>query len=300
MTMADLASALPDDLASAPPAGDLAAKSNAVDRAAEATEARWGVRRRWVSSRRTACKYGEQCTRAGCWFAHPCGSPQAATEEAARFSAITFNVQAAGTREGRDASDRSGVEACIEQLLHGTQLRVPGRPGTADIVSLQELQRCPRQTRSKDCRHCARGNCRYDHAGWVRAQMDAAGYDGAVHEHEMKNTVGLFWKRDTFELSAGHPFYCDFNRPWAVSGSRGGSMKESRKGAVLALLRQRATGQELLAVGEYSRCDGQPAPVSAHMRATKTTSVARPSQAPTPPCRWMERASPRRTRRSAR
>ena len=69
--------------------------------------------------------------------------------------------------------------------------------------------------------------------------MDAAGYDGAIHEHEMKNTVGLFWKRDTFELSAGHPFYCDFNRPWAVSGRRGGGRKESRKGAVLALLRQR-------------------------------------------------------------
>lgn len=258
MEMNALASALPD-LGPGHPRVPLKESVKAADSAAAATDKRWGVQRRWVHSSRkppTVCKYGAQCARVGCWFTHPCGSPQAIAEQAARFSAVTWNVQAANTRDDCDASDRSGVEACVAQLLHSTQLRVPGRSKcTADIISLQELQRCPRQIWSGDCRYCAAGQCRYDHASWVMSQMDAAGYDGAVHAHEMKNTVGLFWRRETFELSADHPFYCDFNRPWAVEGRRGGhgkvAMKESRKGAVLALLRQRATGRELLAVAVH-------------------------------------------------
>ena len=97
---------------------------------------------------------------------------------------------------------------------------------------------------SGDCIHCARGSCRDDHAGWVQRQLQAAGYDGAIHESSMRNTVGLFWRREAFELPPRRPgsdegtvFFCDFNRPYAVGGPRSGA-KESHKGAVLAVLQQ--------------------------------------------------------------
>ena len=93
---------------------------------------------------------------------------------------------------GGRSEDRSGAEACIEQILRDPGLRVPGAGQPADVLSLQELQRCSRQVKQGDCHHCARGAgaCRNDHAGWVASELARHGYDGAVHEHGMTNTVG--------------------------------------------------------------------------------------------------------------
>ena len=98
-----------------------------------------------------------------------------------RFSIATWNIQAAGTRGPNvHASDRSGAEECLHRLMTWRELRVPGGSGSSasasavqaeaaaeqeaaaaaaaghppDIISLQELQRCPRHLKTKDCREC--------------------------------------------------------------------------------------------------------------------------------------------------
>ena len=153
-------------------------------------------------------------------------------EAAGRFTVLTWNCQAAKTR-GRDvdAADRRGVEACLQQILHDLRLRSPTCPDKPpDLLSLQELQRCPRQVKRGDCRYCARDICRYDHAHWVSKELERAGYSGATHQHDMINTVGLFWRRDTFELPPRHAkstrgtvFFVDFDRPHVVGGRRAGA-----------------------------------------------------------------------------
>jgi hypothetical protein len=123
-----------------------------------------------------------------------------------------------------------------------------------------------------DCFHCSRGACRYDHAGWAANELARNGYDGAMHEHGMKNTVGLFWRRDAFELpprrdgsadDKGTVFFCDFDRPEAVGGSKVGA-KVTPKGAVLALLSHRATGRVVLVCAVHPSVpldgDGKDAP----------------------------------------
>jgi hypothetical protein len=86
----------------------------------------------------------------------------------------------------------------------------------------------------------------------------------------MKNTVGLFWRRDVFELpprrvgsEQGTVFFVNFDRPYAVGGNRTGA-RATKKGAVLALLRHRRTGQNLLAVSAHPSvpldADGAPSP----------------------------------------
>ena len=176
---------------------------------------------------------------------------------------------------GGRSEDRSGAEACIEQILRDPGLRVPGAGQPADVLSLQELQRCSRQVKQGDCHHCARGAgaCRNDHAGWVASELARHGYDGAIHEHGMTNTVGLFWRRDVFELprrrsddggrGEGTVFFCDFDRPWAGGGHKRGA-KATKKGAVLALLRHRRSNHDLLVVGAHPSVplngEGEPSP----------------------------------------
>ena len=116
------------------------------------------------------------------------------------------------------------------------------------------------------------GYLRLLHAGWVAAELARNGYDGAIHEHGMKNTVGLFWRRDAFKLlprrdgradDKGTVFFCDFNRPETVGGSKVGA-KATNKGAVLALLTHCATGTPLLVCAVHPSVplssDGQDAP----------------------------------------
>lgn len=102
--------------------------------------------------------------------------------------------------------------------------------------------------------------------------MARNGYDGAMHEHGMTNTVGLFWRRDVFELpprrdgsadDKGTVFFCDFDRPEVVGGSKVGA-KATKKGAVLALLSHRTTGHPLLVCAVHPSVplsgDGKEAP----------------------------------------
>ena len=124
-----------------------------------------GVRRSWAAAAGGAaepkpCRFGAACTRPDCWFAHP-------GREQPRFSLLTWNLQAAGTRVAGRSADRSGAEACVEQILRDPGLRVPGAGQPADVLSLQELQRCSRQVKQGDCHHCARGPgaCRRRAAG---------------------------------------------------------------------------------------------------------------------------------------
>ena len=134
-----------------------------------------GYRRVWVERRATAAAF-------------PVGDPSQAEADTGdrSFSVATWNIQAAGTREGVHASDRSGAEECVRLLLHSRELRVPSRPEhPPDILSLQELQRCPRQVQMGDCRDCKRHSCKYDHAGWVSAQLREHGYEGCLHNHGM-------------------------------------------------------------------------------------------------------------------
>ena len=204
---------------------------------------RWpgGVHRTWVeksdagSPREAAvkppCRFGAACTRPDCWYAHPADHPLSMADAAGsgteerRFTVLTWNFQASQTRgPDVDAADRSGAEACLQQILTDPRLRCPRcKDKPADILSLQELQRCRRQVTQGDCYHCSRGPCRYDHAGWVAGELARHGYDGAMHEHGMSNTVGLFWRRDVFELpprregkiaadDKGTVFFCDFDR----------------------------------------------------------------------------------------
>ena len=233
-----------------------------------------GVERKWAEkndadtsgeSGAKPCRYGIHCFREGCWFTHPTGRAlsRLATShsDAHSFSVLTWNFQAANTRGPEfDAADRSGAETCLRQVLTDPRLRCLRSQHPADILSLQELQRCPRQVAQGDCIHCDRGTCHHDHAGWVAAELEQHGYDGAIHEHGMTNTVGLFWRREAFEphvrevrrasSERGTVFFCDFNRPESVGGIKSGA-KVTKKGAVLALLRHRATGQNLLVVGAH-------------------------------------------------
>lgn len=252
-----------------------------------------GVHRKWVEksaaalstdpANHTPCRFGAACTRPNCWYTHPPGHPLSSAGDASSvsgispskcFTILTWNVQSASTRgPDVDAADRSGVEACVHQILCDPRLRSPQSPDQPpDILSLQELQRCRRQIKQGDCYHCGRGACRYDHAGWAAAKLARNGYDGAMHEHGMKNTVGLFWRRDVFKLpprrdgrvdDRGTVFFCDFDRPETVGGSKVGA-KVTKKGAVLALLTHRATGHPLLVCAVHPSVplsgDGQDAP----------------------------------------
>jgi hypothetical protein len=106
--------------------------------------AKWpgGVHRKWVEktpassatepTSQTPCRFGAACTRPGCWYSHPPGHPLHApalppagdgggacgTAPQSSFTVLTWNVQSASTRgPDVDAADRSGVEACVRQIL---------------------------------------------------------------------------------------------------------------------------------------------------------------------------------------
>jgi endonuclease/exonuclease/phosphatase family metal-dependent hydrolase len=68
--------------------------------------------------------------------------------------------------------------------------------------------------------------------------MQVRGWAGDYNRGEMGNTVGLFFRRDVFELvGGGRMRFCAFSEDVAFP---------SYKGAVLAALRHRATGRDVL------------------------------------------------------
>jgi endonuclease/exonuclease/phosphatase family metal-dependent hydrolase len=162
---------------------------------------------------------------------------------AATFTLLSWNVQAERMRgRGHNGDDRSALEACLRHAL--------GDHGSAgpDILILLELQRCKRRVRGLDCRYCTAGTCRQAHAEWVLAALAARGYEGDFHRGAMAHTVGLFYS-SAFERAAsdGRLCFASFDDAYGVGAAGGaGASAASHKGAVLALLRHRATGGRLL------------------------------------------------------
>ena len=78
--------------------------------------------------------------------------------------------------------------------------------------------------------------------------MLLAGYDGDYHRGSMNNTVGLYFRNDTFEraTSDGRMLYTTFDGSFGVAEEI-----QSHKGAVLAVLRHFVTGKDILAVGTH-------------------------------------------------
>ena len=138
-----------------------------------------------VSTAPPFCEPGSGAWRQ--WAAAADGRADSAND----FTVLSWNVQAAGASDSEcsGASDRSGLEACIAHITAGGFGGADGGSGAPpDLVSLQELQRCPRQTNFGDCTFCEQGICRVDHASYAVSQLEAAGYEGAIHQKGMTNT----------------------------------------------------------------------------------------------------------------
>lgn len=171
------------------------------------------------------------------------------------FTIASWNLQSDRLKgPGHDGSDRRGVKQCVAWLL-------VERP---DIVVLLEMQRCKSSARScasrrcghgqgggksgySGCRYCDRGDCDHDHAQWVHKKLLAAGYDGEYHQGSMMNTVGLYFRSECFARATadGRMLFVAFD------GRFDESIMPSHKGAVLAVLRHRATGEQLLAIAAH-------------------------------------------------
>ena len=180
--------------------------------------------------------YGDQCK-----FSHAAAGEQSedqtnlldcegSTQELqlqvlSHFSVMSWNVE--GHKSGRDYSR---LEQCLQYMLPDDD---PER--WPDVLIILELQRCKRQKDHGNCPFCAQGTCESEHAGWVDERLKQKGYKGEYHQGKMTNTVGLWFQPRVFKLLAANKMrFVDF------------SYEGSHKGAVLAMLQHRDTGQQMV------------------------------------------------------
>eukprot|EP01043_Picozoa_sp_COSAG02_P062327 COSAG02_NODE_8571_length_2520_cov_3.141264_2_plen_744_part_01 len=160
------------------------------------------------------CRFDWKCNRDNCYFSHPNGRKIDGDPEHARFTVLSYNLQAAGTREHFDATDLSAVDECIVEMFEVGNTKIP------DVISLQELQRCPKSVEGY-CPNCDAGRCKYNHADYVKSMMEKRGYAGHIHEAgDMVNTVGLFWNKKAFRMQT---VACD-NHSTATLPTRKGAL----------------------------------------------------------------------------
>jgi HrpA-like RNA helicase/O-acetyl-ADP-ribose deacetylase (regulator of RNase III)/endonuclease/exonuclease/phosphatase family metal-dependent hydrolase len=166
-----------------------------------------------ASTKKVVCRFGWDCTRHGCYFHHPDGTKAAGDSMHARFTAVSYNIQAAGTRDYFDPTDHSAVD---DSLSHVFAIAAPKPP---DVISLQELQRCTTSVTQGYCQYCDSGRCKHNHADYVMNTLDKMGYSGHIHEAgDMVNTVGLFWRKDAFKLQS---LTCDTHATAAIPTKKG-------------------------------------------------------------------------------
>ena len=177
-------------------------------------------------------------------------------EKEETFQILTWNVQAdkmryppgGHQRGGRGGgkvppgADREPLEHMIYSLLNSDDSSGISSP---DILILQELQQCDRQFKRKDCRYHIPNpeNCSFNHADWVEKMLEDNGYVGGYHTGRV-NTVGLYyrttiWKNITDSRCENKMLFVTFSK------------SKKGKGAVLAVLQHKVTGQRLLAVAVH-------------------------------------------------
>ena len=173
------------------------------------------------------------------FFRHPRRWTEVTLDARFAFRVGSNNVQAANTREP-DHSHLDKTELVIS-LQHMIDEQF-------DVICLQELQRCTK----RGCRYCSSQTCALDHSKFAHDFLIQNGYQGSQHLHEMKRTVGLYYKTETFDL-VGRMRYVDFNR-----------VDKDKKGAVLAFLQHKhkpePNNQVLVATVHFSvpKIDSQP------------------------------------------
>ena len=137
------------------------------------------------------------------------GGLPTATAVPGSFSVLTWNLQAAQTRDANDGSDASALEDALKLIIEPRLLGVPFGAAPLDVICLQELQ-----AYGKKCSYCRKRKARaagqpgrpmppcreHDHTAIAMSRLSSAGYVGRLHHGTMNNTVGVFWRRGTFDL----------------------------------------------------------------------------------------------------
>ena len=148
------------------------------------------------------------------------------------FTVTSWNIQADRTRgEGHWGINTSYIPEVLSKL----------QELDSDILCLQEMQKCKRQIIKFDCKYCKSNKCLQDHVSLFEEELYNLGYDGEHLNRNMINTLGIYFKKNKFDIIKKNDIEKMFNKNFKKFNG-----KKDNKGILIAILKHKISNKIII------------------------------------------------------